>query len=255
MSGLAGRGVVVTRPASQAGGLAARISQLGGRALLYPAMDIAPAPDSEMDAIAAGLDRFDLAVFISRNAVEFGAARVLQRRAWPEGLRLAAIGAGTRRALEDLGLGPVIAPVGLADSEALLALPEMASLAGRQVLVFRGEGGREFLAQTLRARSARVEYAECYRRCRPATDMQPLLTAWAAGDVDAIAFSSGQGLRNFVEITGSRVASLLARTPVFVPHPRVAEQARAAGARIVVTGGPSDAETAEALVAYFSVAR
>lgn len=255
MSGLAGRSVVVTRPPAQAPGLAARIEQLGGRALTYPTIDIAPHADAVLEGLVERLQEFDLAVFISRNAVDYGLACVLARRAWPQPLRLAAIGAGTRSALESHGLGPVLAPGGHADSEALLALPEMSAVSGLRIVVFRGQGGRALLAETLRARGASVEYAECYRRILPDTDMAPLLAEWARGGVDAIAVSSGQALGNFARLVGAEGLRRFAQTPVFVPHPRVAEQARALGAQQVLTAGPSDAEMIQALVAYFSASR
>ena len=80
------------------------------------------------------------------------------------------------------------------DSEALLALPEMRDLAGKRVVIFRGDGGRELLGDTLIARGAIVEYAECYRRSKPTSDAAVLLRLWARDEVLGIVITSSEGL-------------------------------------------------------------
>jgi len=248
---LAGRAIVVTRPQRQAAGLAALIESAGGRALRFPAIEIEPLRSAELDAVLDRLDAYDLAVFISRNAVEHGLASARARRSWPPGPAAAAVGAGTRRALEGEGFANVIAPAGPADSEALLAEPGLAAVAGKRIVIFRGAGGRETLAEALRARGALVDYAQCYRRIVPATDMRPLVGEWSRGAVHAIAVSSGEGLANLAGLLGEAGRAMLAGTPLFVPHARVAAQARSLGAADVVIAGAADEEVLAALVAYF----
>jgi uroporphyrinogen-III synthase len=175
--------------------------------------------------------------------------------AWPPGLTAAAIGGGTRRQLEQCGIRDVLAPVSGADSEALLALPELANPAGRRVVIFRGAGGRALLGDTLLARGARVEYAECYRRLRPAAESEPLLREWNAGRVHAVAVSSAEGLSNLFGMLGEPAAERLRSTPLFVGHERVADDARRLGARMVFVAGPGDAALVERLVAYFRPAK
>ena len=142
-----------------------------------------------------------------------------------------------------------MAPEGPADSEALLRLPVFEKVAGKRILIFRGIGGRELLASALRARGATVHYAECYRRTAPATDMRPLIGAWSRGEVHGVAISSGEGLKNFAGLLGDPAMDKLRATPVFVPHPRVAE--RGLGIREVIEAGSTDDEVLGALVAYF----
>ncbi len=251
MRPLDGRSIVVTRPERQARILARLIEQAGGRALRVPAIGIEPVRSPALDAVVGALRSFDLAVFISRNAVEHGLARVRELGGWPLPLPTAALGAGTRRALEAEGVSGVIAPDGPADSEALLGQAQFKSVAGRRVVIFRGVGGREVLAATLRSRGAVVEYAECYRRQVPVTDVQPLLGEWSRGAVDAVTVSSGEGLANFAHLLGETGSGYLRRTPVFVPHPRVAGEARALGIGQVVVAGAADDDMLAALVAYF----
>ncbi len=121
-------------------------------------------------------------------------------------------------------------------------------MSGKRVVIFRGDGGRRLLGETLAARGASVEYAACYRRVRPGSG-KPL----ALGDrgVDAVTLSSAEGLENFLQMLGEREAQRLAQIPFFVPHRRIAEEAARRGLARVIVAGPRDAEMVAALVAYF----
>ena len=254
---LAGRRILVTRPRAQADGLAALIREEGGEPILFPAIEIGDLADpSAFHAIADRLEEFDLAIFISPTAVQkaLDLLRVRRKgRTWPARLQVAAIGRGTARELERSGLAEVLAPAAEADSEALLALPALASVAGRQVVVFRGQGGREVLGDTLAARGARVEYAECYRRARPAQDASS--PAWANRALDAVTVSSSEGLANLDALLGAWRCDWLQESPLFVSHPRIAEEAERLGARETVVAGPGDREISLGLVAYFRAAK
>jgi len=251
---LAGRGIVVTRPRETASGLARRIGAAGGRAILYPALEIDPPSDagSAEKAIDA-LERFDLAVFVSPTAVQKALALMAVRgRGWPPQLVAAAVGLASRSELERLGVPGALAPDTGADSEALLALPELLQCSGKRVVVFRGEGGRELLGDTLRQRGASVTYAACYRRSPPRQDPAPLLEAWRAGAVHALTSSSSAGLAYLARLLEERsAAGLLRETPAFVSHERIAAAAGRLGMRRVLACGPGDAQMVEALVAYF----
>lgn len=248
---LAGKGIVVTRPAHQAQGLARLIEGAGGRSILFPAIEIRDVEDpGPFTRLIDRLDQFDLAIFISPNAAERAMSLISARRKFPAGLRVATIGGGGVRALEAHGVTGVIAPQGRYDSEALLELAEIAG--ARQVVIFRGEGGRELLGETLSSRGARVEYAECYRRCRPDLDPAQLLQAWARSELDAVTATSSEGLRNLFEMVGNAGREPLQRTSLFVPHPRIAESARALQVETVVVTGPGDNGLLNGLTAYFS---
>ena len=251
---LSGRTIVVTRPAQQAQSLARLIEDAGASAFLFPAIEIRDVEDiGPFTRLIDRLDEFDLAVFISPNAIERALRLIQGRRKLPPQLKIAAIGGGSVKALERHDVTGVIAPQGRYDSEALLERSEIAG--ARRVVIFRGEGGREHLGDALSARGAAVEYAECYRRVKPALDPAPLLQAWSGGGIHAVTATSSEGLRNFAEMIGAPGRERLQSTPVFVPHPRIAEAARALEIRAVIVTGPGDEGVLEGLNAFFSARR
>jgi uroporphyrinogen-III synthase len=176
---------------------------------------------------------------------------IAARRALPPTLVVAAVGSASGRTLARFGVTGVIVPHARPDSEALLDLPQLGDVAGRRVIIFRGRGGREVLKDTLEARGARAEYAECYSRARPETDPAPLLAAWRSGGLHAVTVTSSEGLANFMEMAGAEGRERLAGTPVFVPHPRIAQTARDRGLATVLVTRPGDEGIVEGLVRYF----
>ncbi len=249
---LAGRHVVVTRPAGQAAHFATALSGAGAIPVLYPVLEIRDIEDVApvLDA-AIRLDSFDLAVFVSPNAIDKALALILARRPWPAGLRVAALGKSSERELARHGIRDVISPPLRFDSEALLELPELIDIRGKRVIIFRGDGGREVLGDTLKARGATIEYVTCYRRARPQIDPAPLLKLWEVGRLDAVTLTSSEGLRNFHEMIGRLGQAWLKKTPAFVPHARIAEQARDLGLDRVIPTGPGDDGLMAGLMQYF----
>ncbi|MBZ0104675.1 MAG: uroporphyrinogen-III synthase [Sulfuricella denitrificans] len=238
---LKGMGVVVTRPAHQAQPLAKLIGSAGGEAILFPVLEILDAANlSQLNELIARLDEFDVAIFISPNAVSKAIQLIRARRQLPPQMVIAAIGKGSKNALERCGITQVIVPEAQFDSEGLLALPQFQNMHGRRVVIFRGEGGREFLGEALVSRGATLEYAECYRRAMPDTDATPLLHRWARGEIHAITVTSSESLHNLFELLGQSGQQWLRKTPLFVPHERIAEAARGMGLVQAIVTPPGD---------------
>lgn len=250
---LAGRGILVTRPAGQAEALARLVSEAGGHAIAFPVIEILEVEDLRpLLEIIGRLQEFRLAIFISPNAVDKAMNLVAARRALPPELKIAAVGQGSARELRRRGVPEVIAPQGRFDSEALLALPELAQVAGWRVVIFRGEGGRELLGDILKLRGAEVTYAECYRRGRPGADAAALLRAWARDEVHAVTVTTSEGLHNLFDMLGKLGQQWLKKTPLFAPHPRIAQAARELGIATVITTGPGDEGLFAGLRDYFA---
>ncbi len=240
---LHGKRILVTRPAGQAGTLAALIEAQGGEAVIFPLLEIGPADDvTELQMVAGQLDAFFLVVFISPNAVDYSLPTLLAGRTWPASVQTAAIGPGTVAALTAHGIAGTQVPVERFDSEALLELPALQAerVAGQQVLVLRGNGGRELLAETLRERGAEVQCVTCYQRSAP-SDATPLVSLLRNGRLDALTVSSSEGLRHLFALLDAEEQARLRDLPVFVPHARIAEAGTALGLQRLVLTPPADA--------------
>jgi len=251
---LQGVRVLVTRPRDQAENLARLIESQGGEAIRFPVVEIAELQDTrKLRAIIDRLENFSLAIFISPNAVRRGMHLINSRRgALPPNLRVACVGSGSARELSRCGIGNVIVPGENFDSEALLELSELQRVEGRKIVIFRGEGGRELLGNTLKARGATVEYAECYRRVRPNADFTPVLHRWERGEVDIVCITSADGLRNLFAMSGKSGQPLLLQTPIIVVSPRQAKLCRELGFKndVRIAARASDESMLDAIQAW-----
>ncbi len=242
---LTGLTVVVTRPQHQAQNLRSGLEAAGAYVILFPTLEILPPLDPQpCRALLDRIAEFDIAIYISPNAVEFGLRELARVGGLPSDIKIAAVGAGTARALTTAGHPVQLSPTESFNSEALLALDALNHVSGKNIIIFRGDGGRELLADTLRARGAHVEYAEVYRRAKPAIDTKPLLDAWAQNKLDAIVVTSNESLENLFELVGPAGCASLCNTQLFVASPRAVDLARklgVAGAPVVVKPMSDDA--------------
>jgi len=246
---LAGAGIVVTRPARQAAGLVAQLAALGARPLVVPAIVILPPQDgATLERTHAALASYDIAIFVSANAAEYGAPPKGQ---WPAHVLAFAPGPGTAGALVAVGVPDVAVPETTFDSEGLLALPALRDVRGKRVAIFRGDGGREALGDTLRERGAVVDYVSCYRRAAPQSGIGGLAQALREGRVHAFTLTSSEGLDNLWTLFDVDTRERVRRVPFFVPHPRIAERARSLGLTAVSTPG-ADAGLVAGLLEWFA---
>jgi len=246
---LAGKAILIARPRHQAAGLAERIRAAGGEAVVFPTLEIEPvAPDAQAQGVLSRLAAFDLAVFVSANAVQQAIPLVRAAGGWPQGLKVAAVGQATASALRAHGVERVMLPQDGADSEALLALPELRDVRGLQVIIFRGVGGRELLGDTLRSRGAQVTYIECYRRVIPATDAAPVARRLELGELHATLVASAEALANLLQLLPAPHRPALIELPLLVTHANVARAAGRLGFRRVAVASGGEAELFQALL-------
>lgn len=250
MTGLTGKGVVITRPIHQVEPLCALLRQHGAVPIRFPTLEIVPVADStKARSQLIQAEQADLVIYISVNAVE----QALALNPLPVRPKLAAIGQATAKALRQAGREPDLIPARQNNSEALLALPELQQLQGWQIVIVRGVGGREMLINTLRQRGASVQYAELYQRIRPEQDAAPLLARWQQGEIHAVTATSNEALQNLYDMVGEQGQDWLITTTLVVVSPRAAQLARELGFQqpAVIAENASDQALLAALLNLF----
>jgi len=231
---LSGKTIVITRPLQQASSLAELITASKGTPLLFPVMEIVdPTDTAPLLKLLERLSDFDIAIFISANAVR-AAMKFIKLSGQNSATvftttKLAVVGNATAKSLASFGLPADIYPCDKFNSEALLAVDELQSVSAKKIIIFRGDGGRELLAKTLRERGASVEYAECYQRIKPATDVTLILAALKAAEINALVVMSNKGLLNLWEMVGVAGQSELQKCVLIVISKRTAVLAQELG--------------------------
>ncbi len=228
--------VLVTRPEPQAQGLCLALEESGATALAFPVIEITSPQDSApLQKIFQELEHYDWLIFISKNAVEYAFDHLKKSNITiPDQCRIAAIGKSTANKLQELNIKALIAPADRSDSEALLAMPELSDVAEKRILIIRGEGGRETLAETLRKRDANVEYAAVYRRIKPNKKL--------THKPDIAIITSNEGLDNLWQMTNKKQHVWLKNLPLVVMSERNRQHAKQLGyhGKITIAAQQSD---------------
>lgn len=274
---LNGRGVLVTRPSGQAERLCQLVIAAGGEPIAFPTLEIRAAtqPERARQLLA---EPWDLLLFVSRNAVEYGvalfppelrarvaaeqqagggeqqaagaqrqASDAMRQVAGVERPLFGAVGRATAAALREQGLTSDLVPERGFDSEALLALPALTQVAGKRALIVRGEGGRPLLGETLRKRGAEVAFAEVYRRAIPDIDVSAELAAWRER-LGFVTATSDEVLGNLLAMLGPANRAWLLAMPLVVISERGGATAMQLGfRRVAVAKETSDEGIVEAL--------
>lgn len=238
--------IVITRPVDQAQKLASLITQAGGKPILFPLITITALEDYQpFEAVISQLNQYDWVIFISSNAVQHSMPRMV-KLGIPPALKFAAIGPVTAQVLQQFGVKQVLIPQDRFDSESLLSLPEMHAMQGKQVIIVRGVGGREVLADTLCARGAQITFAECYQRVNPQTDCQYLTTLWAQKKLHGIVVTSSEAMRHLLDLASNQ--PWLKQITLFVNHARIAELPLKMGLSVRPADSPGDEAMLELLI-------
>lgn len=210
---LKGLKILVTRPIRQAVGLVELIKQQGGEAVVFPVIEITAINIQQW--VEWNPRQTNWLVFISRNAVEYflqGHPQPL-----PAHIKLAAAGEGTAQTMRKHGLTVNLQPELSNGSEGLLQLPEWQQMEQQQVVIVRGEGGRELMADTLRARGATINYLEVYRRQLPSVATELKQQACSAHWLTA---TSANGVTNLLSLLSVSCPQILQK-PLLVVSERI----------------------------------
>src|SRR5471030_1810301 len=275
--------VVVTRPLGQSAALLGMLEQAGFESIEFPLIDIGSVADAAPlhaalgELYAPAPLGFALVVFVSPNAIDHAFAALSS--AWPLQIPIGVVGPGSVAALARQGVTPpaytIISPAAGAtvtetptdpryDSEALYAAIEAHfgpdGLKDKRILIVRGDGGREWLADALSAAGAKVEKVAAYRRIVPEPSMRDWerIHALLAGVPHAWLLTSSEGVRNLEELAREHLTVdetlTLKHAPLVTPHPRIAEAARQAGFDRITVSGAGDERIVQALGGIFAAA-
>jgi uroporphyrinogen-III synthase len=252
MTPLQGIGVLVTRPEMQAMPLCRLLEAQGAATYRLPAIDIKPFGDRRaLSARLGDLGAFDLIIFVSANAVRFGASLLDQKR----NLELAAIGPATARALNLAGYRVTITPPAGFDSESLLAHATLKNPAGMRILLVKGSDGRELLADELQRRGASIEAVEVYRRERAAPGPAALASLeqqFTAGEIQVITATSLDIAESLLGLATPALRREFNRVQWLVPSARIVEGVGRLGLRapLLLATSPEDQDLLAALLRW-----
>jgi len=235
---LKNRWIAITRPAHQAGRLIKKLESNGARVIPFPLLEIVePKAPHLLQQQLSNLGRFDTAIFISPNAVERALKYI--SKAQLKSLKIAAVGKKTALSLHNNGLTVDYFPDKLFNSEALLALDAMQLVKNQHIIIFRGEGGRDLLRDTLRQRGASVTYRNVYARRCPADNIGLLKQHYHQQKLDIIVLTSGESLQHLLRLANNE--EWISHVPLLVGSKRIKQQFQQQFAgKLWVAPDPSD---------------
>jgi len=229
---------LILRPEPQASSFARLLRSAGHQPVVTPLLAIIEG--RELTSLPQWLEWADIVVAVSAAAVEQGSAYLTAHgTCWPAKPCLA-VGSATAASWQEQGVSAHYPQD--ARSEGLLSLPELAAVAGKKVLILRGDGGRAYLGEQLEARGAMIRYGECYRRHWLELDGNQLFTQWHTARVDSVMLTSGELLNRLLTIMPHHALPWLQQLTWIVPSTRVADLVQAAGlppARVALDATPA----------------
>ena len=264
--------VLVTRPAGQADRLVDVLEDAGITVSCLPLLHLKAVTEAEKIAAIKKqlllLSQQDFVIFISSNAVKYTAEFLAQHDLkWPSSLPCIPIGGATAKAIEDLGWlldrvdecingrssgrstesstessNEEEKKLSAYSSEKLLVELSQRDVGEKRITIFRGEGGRELLADNLTSRGASVAYCEMYNRQHPNYSSEQFEQALGQ-NLAAILFASGETLENFYRhIQRDELQAMVENVPMIVPSERVKNLAEHKGFNNILIAVNASAE-------------
>jgi uroporphyrinogen-III synthase/uroporphyrinogen III methyltransferase/synthase len=239
---LAGRRVLVTRAAHQAGKLSEALSALGAEPVEVPVLEIrSPESFAPLDAALAKLDSYDWLILTSANTVR----AIVERSAelgrsldQPPRLQVAAVGEGTAAAARNVGLQITFIPESYVAESLVAGLASQA--AGNAILLARAAAARDAIPDALRAAGASVDVVDAYRNVLPEAAPDLLRQALADG-IDAATFTSSSSVTHLAEAAHvAGVAWPFANIPAISIGPITSGTLREFGWEPATEANPSD---------------
>lgn len=247
--------ILITRPIHQAKNLQHLIESENGNAILFPTLAIQPIDFNKIDFLNFNKesDKINYAIFISANAVDFGLP--ILKNLNVENLKLICVGEGSKTALihhefyNFFDNNPILIPENQFDSDGILMLPELQSekIQNKNVMIFKGIGGKKYLSEQLKLRLANVFTCSCYERINSQINDENLNMNY----LDAVVISSSEGLINFWNILTENSKNILKNKPFFVIHKNIYKTAEILDIKNIIISETSDMGILNSLISYF----
>ena len=235
--------VLITRPESAGRDLQQHLKAQGIVSYCQPFFDYQAKDTFEQLTYLQHQLTAPIVIFVSVAAAEF-ANKLLPVASWAT-QHVIAVGSATARTLKTLGVN-AITPT-QHDSEGLLALPELQQVDSDNVLIVRGDGGRELIAEELTGRGASVHYFESYRRVWR-NSSNNLIKTWQQQQINCILVTSNALLEFIVNLIKDSNAYWKQDCIWLVASNRIANTAKKNGLkRVVNANGASKQAIAQAL--------
>ena len=246
--------VLVTRPSHQNEALNGLLLKAGFSTLIFPTIAIKKAaPTPFLRGLNKNIAAYDIALFVSRNAVD-NACAYLTSYSIPDSLQFGVVGKGTWQALKSKGVESHIIPADSFNSEGLLASSSLQQVDGKRIIIFRGQQGRNLLGDTLRQRGASVKYCEVYQRALPRYPPHHFDEICKEGFPDVAIFTSAEGLSNCFQLLNNKQSAALRTIPWLLISERMRETARNLrhNGDIIIADSASDEGILSALLSWQS---
>jgi uroporphyrinogen-III synthase len=252
--GLKGARILVTRPKHQSDTLCQLIEQQGGVPVRFPTIEIVSLDDNISATNAFNLlSNAQWLIFTSANAVNFAMSTIGGKIRQFSKARIVAIGKATAKTLNLAGIEIDVLPENGFDSEALLAMPQMQQVSNQSILIVKGKGGREELANGLRLRGANVNYLDVYKRVMPDHDNTELTGLLTNNNLSVIVITSGEALENLLTLLDTSYHECLKAVWLVVISLRIKQLANNMGfLRVAVTENPSDLAILNTMIAIIN---
>lgn len=229
--------ILITRPKADGLKLQHMLQADGIAALCQPLIDIKPG--RQLTQLSQQLNQADIVIAVSKHAVLHAAHQLGQQ--WPKAARYIAVGHATQKVWQQQLSANITAPAEHS-SEGLLALPQLEHVAGKRIVILRGQSGRELLAQQLCQRGATVSYCECYQRQLITLNSSQLVPYWQQQNIAFLVVTSGEQLSHLISLCQNDYLPWLYSTWLITVSERIAAQARNAGfSKISISDGASNA--------------
>ncbi len=250
---LAGKTVIVTRPLAQAQNILEQLEVNLATTVHFPVLSINAIENiSDAQQKFKNLQHYQTVIFISANAVHYAMTCLKELSLDLKTSTLAVVGPATKQALEHYGYDIDIVPQSGFNSEALLTDPVLTDVRDKNILIIRGQGGREQLRDKLLSRGANVDYAEVYQRQLPSSRNPIHLNKLISEDC-AVLLYSAESAQNMWSLCTKQERQWLTNVKFIVGSQRIAEAITRVGCinNSIIADNSSDEAMLDTLVNYF----